>query len=144
MPQHWLLRWAWLPLLMLLGTGLTVNNSLAVFQGFRQQGGAFLRTPKFRIEQGRRQWQQSGYQLPLQPMVMGELFFCLYAIVTIIVAFTQGHLGAIPFLAIYAAGYGMMVGVELWQAWRGSTTKDDLRRQRENARLRAETDRIQG
>jgi cellulose synthase/poly-beta-1,6-N-acetylglucosamine synthase-like glycosyltransferase len=143
-PRHWLLRWAWLPLLMLLGTGLTVNNSLAVFQGFRQQGGAFLRTPKFRIEQGRRQWQQSGYQLPLQPMVMGELFFCLYAIVTIIVAFTQGHRGAIPFLAIYAAGYGLMVGVELWQAWRGSTTKGDLRRQRENARLRAETDRIQG
>ncbi|MCC6458655.1 MAG: glycosyltransferase [Caldilineaceae bacterium] len=143
-PERWFLRWAWLPLLMLMGTGLTVNNTLAVFQGFRQQGGAFLRTPKFRIDPGQSQWQQSGYQLPLQPMVIGEFFFFLYAIATIIVAWAQGHYGAAPFLAIYAAGFGLMVGVELWQAWRSRSARDNLRRQRDRARLRAEADRIRG
>jgi len=143
-PRRWLLRWLWLPLLMLLGTGLTVNNTLAVFQGFRQQGGAFLRTPKFNVDQGHRQWQHSGYQLPLQPMVMGELFFCIYAIATIFVAYTRGHQGTIPFLLIYAAGFGLMVGVELWQAWCRHSAQNNLRRQRERARLRAKADHMQG
>jgi cellulose synthase/poly-beta-1,6-N-acetylglucosamine synthase-like glycosyltransferase len=141
-PRRWFLRWAWLPMLMLLGTGLTVNNTLAVFQGFRQQGGAFLRTPKFNVDQSHRQWQHSGYQLPLQPMVMAELFFCLYALVTIVVALTQGHRGAAPFLAIYAAGFGLMVGVELWQAWRKHSAQSGLRNRR--SRLRAEADHLQG
>jgi hypothetical protein len=143
-PRTWFMRWSWLPMLMLLGTGLTVNNTLAVFQGFRQQGGTFLRTPKFRVDQHHKQWQQSGYHLPLQPTVIAELFFCLYAIAAIVVALTQGHRGAAPFLAIYAAGFGLMVGVELWQEWRGRSAKSALRRQVDRSRLRAEVDRIQG
>ena len=141
-PRDWLQRW--LPLLMLLGTGLTVNNTLAVYQGFRQQGGTFLRTPKFNIDKEHRQWQQSGYQLALQPMMMAELFFCLYAVAAIIVAWRQGHLGAIPFLAIYASGFALMVSTELWQAWRRHTGQAKLRRQHDRSRLRAEADRVQG
>jgi cellulose synthase/poly-beta-1,6-N-acetylglucosamine synthase-like glycosyltransferase len=143
-PKRWFLEWAWLPLLMLLGTGLTVNNTLAVYQGFRQQGGTFLRTPKFNIDNAQRQWQQSGYKLPLQPMVMWELFFCLYALVTILVALTEGHRSAAPFLAIYAAGFGLMVGIELWQAWGRRSTQKHVRSQRERTRLRTETDRMRG
>lgn len=141
-PRRWFLRFAWLPLLMLLGTGLTVNNTLAVYQGFRQQGGAFLRTPKFNVDQSQRQWNQSGYQLPLQPMVLVELFFFLYSLVTIFVALTQHHAGAAPFLSIYAAGFGLMVGVELWQAWKRRDAQQKLIHQR--SRLRAEADRMQG
>lgn len=141
-PRRWLMRWGWLPLLMLMGTGLTVNNTIAVFEGFRQQGGAFLRTPKFNVHQAQRQWQHSGYHLPLTPTVMAEMFFCVYALVTIFVALTQRHKGAAPFLAIYALGFGLMVGVELWQAWRRRSAQETLTRQR--ARLHAEADRIQG
>lgn len=141
-PRRWFLRWAWLPLLMLLGTGLTVNNTWAVYQGVRQRGGAFLRTPKFNVDQQHKQWHTSGYQLSLQPMVMVELFFCLYAIVAIIVALTQGHGGAAPFLFIYAAGYGLMVGVELWQAWKRRTAQGLLSRQRSS--LHAEVDHLSG
>lgn len=140
-PQHWFLRWAWLPLLMLLGTGLTVNNTLAVFQGFRQRGGAFLRTPKFNVDQSQKQWHHSGYQLALHPMVMVELFFCLYAVIAIVVALTQGHSGAAPFLTIYAAGFGLMVGVELWQAWRKRSAQVTLR---QSSHLRAEAERMRG
>ena len=141
-PDRWFLRWAWLPVLMLLGTGLTVNNTLAVFQGFRQRGGAFLRTPKFNVGQGHQQWQQSGYRLPLQPMVIAELFFCIYALITIVVAFNESHAGAAPFLAIYAAGFGLMVGAELWQASRHGAALREMRRNN-NTRLQAKPDRIQ-
>lgn len=142
-PRHWLRRWVWLPLLMLLGTGLTVNNTLAVIQGFNQQGGAFLRTPKFNIDQEHRQWQQSGYQLTLQPMVMTEIAFCLYAILAIFVAINQGHYGAVPFLAIYAAGFSLIVGAEVWQAWQRHIGQATLRRQHERSRLQTEADRAQ-
>jgi len=141
-PKRWFLRFAWLPLLMLLGTGLTVNNTLAVYQGFRQQGGAFLRTPKFNVDQAHRQWNHSGYQLPLHPMLLVELFFFLYSLATIFVALTQRHAGAAPFLSIYAAGFGLMVGVELWQAWKMRAAQQKLIHQR--SRLRAEADRVQG
>jgi cellulose synthase/poly-beta-1,6-N-acetylglucosamine synthase-like glycosyltransferase len=141
-PRRWLQRWAWLPILMLVGTGLSVNNTVAVYQGFRQKGGAFLRTPKFNIDHTHHQWQHSGYQLPLPPMVLAELFFCLYALVTMFVALTQRHKGAAPFLAIYALGYGLMVGAELWQAWGRHSAQGTMRRQR-NA-LKPEVDRIQG
>jgi hypothetical protein len=143
-PKRWFLRWAWLPMLMLLGTGLTVNNTMAVFQGFRQQGGAFLRTPKFNIDQGQKNWQHSGYHLPLQPMVMVELFFCLYAVATIIVALNHHHGSSAPFLAIYAGGYGLMVSAELWQAWRNRSAQVTLRHPRDRSRLRAEADHLQG
>ncbi|HMN31077.1 MAG TPA: glycosyltransferase, partial [Caldilineaceae bacterium] len=33
-PQDWWRRWAYLPLLTLLGTGLSLNNTIAVVQGF--------------------------------------------------------------------------------------------------------------
>ncbi len=129
-PRHWLGRFLWLPVLMLLGTGISLSNTIAVWQGLRQQGGAFLRTPKFQISQapasfssnpaGASQttsgWQLSAYRLPLQPVILGEALLCLYAIVTAMAAYTHGQRGAIPFMAVYAAGFGLMVGVELAQA----------------------------
>jgi cellulose synthase/poly-beta-1,6-N-acetylglucosamine synthase-like glycosyltransferase len=141
-PKKWFLRWALLPILMLLGTGLTVNNTLAVYQGFRQRGGAFLRTPKFNVNQSNEQWQQSSYRLPLQPMVIAESFFFAYAIVTFFVALTTQHSGAAPYLAIYVAGYGLMVGIELWQAWRSAWNNQSRKNKR--SRLQAEVDRLLG
>ena len=49
-PQDWWRRWAYLPLLTLLGTGLSLNNTIAVVQGFSGRDGQVLRTPKFRVE----------------------------------------------------------------------------------------------
>jgi cellulose synthase/poly-beta-1,6-N-acetylglucosamine synthase-like glycosyltransferase len=113
----WWRRFAWLPLLMLLGTGLALNNTQAVIEGWRQRGGAFLRTPKFQIQESRARWQHSAYSLPLHPMILGEAFLTLYALAACIVAAISQQYGSIPFLLIYAAGFGLMVGVELWQAW---------------------------
>jgi hypothetical protein len=42
-------RWSGLktvPAMMVLGTGLSVNNALAVWRGLRTRGGEFVRTPK--------------------------------------------------------------------------------------------------
>lgn len=115
--RQWWRQWRYLPLLTLLGTGLCFNNTVAVWQGLRTQGGVFLRTPKFRVETTADGWQRSAYRLPLDGTMIGELLLCGYALCTVGVAFVQGYWALGAFLAIYVGGFGLMVAIGLWQAW---------------------------
>lgn len=116
-PTSWLRRWALLPILMLVGTGLALNNTMAVFQGLTHQGGDFLRTPKFQVHNAGDLWQRSSYRLPLPRMVLGELALAAYAFATVLLAAARGQWGTALFLALYVAGFGLMAGVGFWQAW---------------------------
>lgn len=116
-PRDWPRRWAYLPVLTLLGTGLCLNNSIAVWQALTNRETPFLRTPKFQVRVTEDRWQRSAYVLALEPLVLGELLLCLYACATIVVAILQQNWWTIPFLLIYAFGFGYMVAAGLWQAW---------------------------
>ena len=117
-PQDWWRRWAYLPLLTLLGTGLSLNNTIAVVQGFSGRGGQFLRTPQFRGESTGDRWQRSTYRLPLDAIWFGEIGLMCYALWAVQTALATGKWWSAPFLLIYACGYGLLVAVGLWQAWR--------------------------
>lgn len=127
-PQDWWRRWAYLPLLTLLGTGLSLNNTVSVCQGLFSRGGQFLRTPKFRVESSRDVWRRSSYRLPLDWVWLGEVVLFIYALITVTTAFAYGKWWSAPFMLIYAGGYGLMVVVGLWQARRSSTTPRKRRR----------------
>ena len=127
-PRGWLRRWAFLPFLMLLGMGLSLSNSVAAVQALFGRGGAFLRTPKFRVETGEHAasfkgrnkpdaWQRSGYALGLEPVVGGELFLASYACASCFVAAAGGHWWSLPFLALYAGGYSLVAVVGLYESW---------------------------
>ena len=73
-------QWAYLPLLTLLGMGVCLSNTWAVWQGLRSNGGEFQRTPKFRVERAGDGWRNSGYRLPVDRMMVGELLLMVYAI----------------------------------------------------------------
>lgn len=113
--QGWLRRLAALPLLVLMGTGLALNNTVAVVRGLRRQPADFRRTPKFQLEQRNGQWRDKPYALPLTAMVLGELALMLYALATVAVALQRGHTYAVPFLLLYVFGFGMMVVVGVAQ-----------------------------
>lgn len=115
-PQDWLARWAYLPLLTLLGTGLSLNNTVAVSRGLLGRGGQFLRTPKFHLESTGDRWQRSNYRLPLDGIWFGELALFGYALLTAFVAIRTENWWSLPFMLVYAGGYGLMVGVGFWQA----------------------------
>jgi cellulose synthase/poly-beta-1,6-N-acetylglucosamine synthase-like glycosyltransferase len=119
-PQDWWRRWAYLPVLALLGMGLSLNNTVAVWQGFFQPGGQFLRTPKFRVESSGDVWQRSNYRLPLDLIWLGEVTLFCYALLTVAVALLHDKPWSIPFMLLYAGGYGLMVGVSAWQARRAT------------------------
>jgi cellulose synthase/poly-beta-1,6-N-acetylglucosamine synthase-like glycosyltransferase len=115
-PGTWLRRWMRLPILMALGTGLALNNTVAVVQGVTGRGGAFLRTPKFQVREAADRWQTSAYRLSLGPVVMAEYGLALYALVAVGVALARGNWGALPFLTVYAAGFGLMGVAQTVQA----------------------------
>jgi cellulose synthase/poly-beta-1,6-N-acetylglucosamine synthase-like glycosyltransferase len=117
-PHDWWKRWAFLPLLTLLGTGLSLNNTVAVCQGLTGRGGQFLRTPKFRVETTGDGWRGSSYRLPLDFVWLGEVALLGYALLAVYTALDTGKWWSAPFLLIYAGGYGLMVAVGLWQARR--------------------------
>ena len=119
-PHDWFQRWSYISFLTLLGFGLCLNNTIAVIRALRGHGGDFLRTPKFDVCSTTDRWQGSSYRLDLEPAFYGEVALCLYALLTIFMAWSRGNLWSIPFIFLYVAGFGLMVGVELWQAWRSN------------------------
>ncbi len=111
----WWKRWAYLPLLTLLGMGVCLNNTRAVWQGLHSSGGEFQRTPKFRVERAGDGWRSSGYRLPIDRMMAGELLMMLYALfAAVLITQREGWLSA-PFMLLYAASFGAVAGADLWQ-----------------------------
>ncbi len=113
--EGWWRRWAYLPLLTLLGMGVCLSNSLAVWQGLRTRGGVFERTPKFRVERTHDRWRSSSYALPLDHIMAAELALAGYALIGAwLVAGVSGWFSAL-FMLLYAASFATIVGVSLWQ-----------------------------
>ena len=121
--RDWLRRWAHLPLLMLLGMGLSLSNSVAAWQAIFGKGGTFLRTPKFCVEGRSDSWHRSGYALELEPLVAGELFLAVYAGIGCYVAAIHGQLWNLPFLAFYACGYALVAAIGLYESWMASAPR---------------------
>lgn len=108
--------WA-LPVLVLLGTGIALNNTRAVLSALRGRGGTFARTPKFQLQGQGGHWATSAYRLPLDRSTLGEGLLTLYALGTVVAAWQAGNLYAIPFMLLYVGGFGLTAAVSLWQAW---------------------------
>jgi hypothetical protein len=117
-PGQWLKRYAYMPVLMWLGSGVALNNTRAIIEALLGVNNIFQRTPKFRIEAQHDRWLGSQYALPLDLMVIGELALALYAIATVGVALWQGNAYAVPFLLLYVTGFGYVGLSGLWDARR--------------------------
>ena len=113
-----------LPLVLALGVGMAVNQTRAVFEGLFGQDVTFVRTPK-RGEIGR----TGGATVRLYEQVRGwtplvELGLGVYFTAAIVWAGVSGHWGSVPFLALFAGGYGY-VGLASLRS--GRVTADDAR-----------------
>jgi cellulose synthase/poly-beta-1,6-N-acetylglucosamine synthase-like glycosyltransferase len=113
--RNWLRRMLYLPVIVLIGTGIAWSTSRAVWQGLTCWGGIFARTPKFCLEGRQGVWADSVYRLRPDWTMLGEVLLALYASAGIVIAWTQRSYGAIPFLAIYAAGFGLVASFGLAQ-----------------------------
>jgi hypothetical protein len=97
--------------------GIALNNTRAVIEALAGQRGPFVRTPKFQLEGRTGRWVDSAYRLSLDWSTLGEAALALYAVITMVAAWQAGNLYAVPFLLLYAAGFGLTAGLGAWQAW---------------------------
>jgi cellulose synthase/poly-beta-1,6-N-acetylglucosamine synthase-like glycosyltransferase len=120
-PKKWRSHYKAMLLLILLGSGIALSNTKAVIEAFLGVGNIFRRTPKFDVSASTDRWQNSVYRLPLDGLVIGELALGLYSLLGAWIAASSGHQFAVPFILLYAFGFGY-VGIQgLWDArpgWR--------------------------
>src|SRR6059036_2013699 len=103
--DDWMTRLKYLPFLMSIGIGLTVNNTKAVFEALFNKQTEFARTPKYHIEASADEWIGKKYRqtVIVQPMI--ELALGLYFTATVFYALANGIYGTLPFLVLFQIGF---------------------------------------
>jgi cellulose synthase/poly-beta-1,6-N-acetylglucosamine synthase-like glycosyltransferase len=103
--HDWTTRLKYLPFLMSIGIGLTVNNTRAVIEALFNKQSEFARTPKYRIEGSEDEWIGKKYRqnFTVQPMI--ELALGLYFTATVFYALANGIYGTLPFLVLFQIGF---------------------------------------
>jgi cellulose synthase/poly-beta-1,6-N-acetylglucosamine synthase-like glycosyltransferase len=103
--RDWLARVKYLPFLMSIGIGLSINNTRAVFEALFNKQSEFTRTPKYRIEGASDEWVGKKYRqsVAVQPLI--ELALGLYFTATVFYALANQIYGTVPFLVLFQIGF---------------------------------------
>ena len=117
--DDWVTRAKYLPFLMSIGIGLTVNNTKAVFEALLNKQTEFARTPKYRIEARADEWIGKKYRqsVLVQPMI--ELALGLYFTATVFYALANGIYGTLPFLILFQIGFLYTGLLSIFQQYAG-------------------------
>ncbi|RMF04116.1 MAG: glucosyltransferase, partial [Chloroflexi bacterium] len=113
-PQQWMKNYRAMLLLVFLGCGIALSNSKAVIEALLGRGNVFRRTPKFNVNSRTDRWQESSYRLPLDGLAVGELALALYSLAGAVAVALGGHIFAVPFILLYAGGFGYVGLQGLW------------------------------
>src|SRR5688500_15434568 len=115
----WMTRLKYLPFLMSIGIGLSVNNTRAVLEALFRRESEFARTPKYRIEGQADEWIGKKYRqsVVVQPMI--ELALGLYFTATVFYALANGIYGTVPFLVLFQLGFLYTALLSLVQQFAG-------------------------
>ena len=128
--RTWSDSFKYLPFLMSLGIGISLNNARAVFSGFFGPPGEFVRTPKFGVTAGRTRWRRDApdgqarrKRIKLQPFF--ELAIGLYLAACLVLCLSFGKLTiGVPFLVLFMVG-DLYVPLTTWFGHRfGQATAD--------------------
>jgi len=103
--KDWFTRLKYLPFLMSIGIGLTVNNTKAVLEALFRKETEFARTPKYRIEAQADEWIGKKYRQSVVAQPMIELALGLYFTATVFYALANGIYGTVPFLMLFQIGF---------------------------------------
>jgi hypothetical protein len=91
--------------LMFYSTGLSINNTVAVFDAVFGRENEFLRTPKFGIVNKGDDWKNKSYVLPFTKTTLLEIFFAIYGCMAVFIAIFTGNPLYAPMIAIPTIGF---------------------------------------
>lgn len=95
----------YVPLLMSLGIGLSLNNGRAALEALFGHKSEFKRTPKFRIEGQRGTWKKKGYKSGRSHLYFLEFFFALYFSYGLVYFLLKGLYLSLPFFLLFLFGF---------------------------------------
>lgn len=115
--QRWF-SWSLVQNLMLLmgvGIGLSINQSLAICDGLLRSNNDFIRTPKHGVVQTTESWIDKKYRAAKNWVPYLELAMMAYLVVTIAIALLNHHYLSLPFLILFLAGYVYTFSLSVFQ-----------------------------
>lgn len=106
-----------IPLMTIMGFGISLSTSIAVLEGLMGKGGRFIRTPKLNLSNSRKQSKaiDRSYREPISRLIWAEIALGLYALLTIFMLTPSIGWGIIPWMLIYMTGYFYIAGLNLIQ-----------------------------
>ncbi len=102
-------------LLMSIGIGLSLNQSVAVCDGLLRTGTDFIRTPKHGVLNPSESWIAKKYRGAKTWVLCLEALMLVYLLVTTAYAIHQMHYLSLPFLVMFLVGYSYVLGLGLFQ-----------------------------
>jgi hypothetical protein len=103
-------------MLVLVGMGLSLNNSRAVGEALFAIRSPFNRTPKYNLKDRPGPQKTLDYLLPRDGSIWIELALSVYAFVLLLLAVQHGNWGLVFWLSLFSAGYAYIAGLGFHQS----------------------------
>ena len=119
-PKSWMKEILYLPALLALGVGLSINNARAVLEAVFNHQSEFKRTPKYGIEHKAQAWRSCRY-MPLKSLLpIIEIAFAAYFSYFVYFALVHGQYWNLPFLLMFQLGFLYVAISSVAQWWPAS------------------------
>jgi hypothetical protein len=102
---QWWKRLAYLPVLMAVGVGLSINNARAVLEAMFNHSSEFVRTPKYGVSRRGESWSHNKYQALRGLVPYIELAFGVYFSYLVVQAIDCNQWTIIPFVVVFQGGF---------------------------------------
>jgi hypothetical protein len=114
-PKDWKREIWFLPFVLALGIGLSINNARAVLEAVFNRTSDFYRTPKYGIERAKQQWKSSHYSAVRTVIPLVEFIFAIYFSYFVFHAFQVREFLSVPFLMLFQIGFAYVAFCSVWQ-----------------------------
>jgi hypothetical protein len=104
-PRTWMREILFLPCLLALGIGLSLNNARAVLEALINHKSDFTRTPKYGIERKSQKWRSCKYRPLKSALPLAELAFAIYFSYFVVFAIVHRQFLSVPFLLMFQGGF---------------------------------------
>jgi cellulose synthase/poly-beta-1,6-N-acetylglucosamine synthase-like glycosyltransferase len=103
-PKRWASKARQYWILLFFATGISVNNTIAVFDAILSKKNEFLRTPKFGVVKRSDRWRDKDYVLPFNRTTLLEIFFSFYGCLSAFICIYSGSISFLPIILLQTIG----------------------------------------
>jgi cellulose synthase/poly-beta-1,6-N-acetylglucosamine synthase-like glycosyltransferase len=104
-PWKWVREILYLPVLLSLGIGMSINNGKAVLEALFKKESDFVRTPKYGQVKGQSEVRKAKYRALKSVAPAVEIGMFLYFTYLVIEAMKAGNWFTVPFLVMFQTGF---------------------------------------